>query len=218
MVPKPHTRRSPPVRTAGFESRNNRRPAGQLDSITAMSEAEFLGHWDDVRPVGPNSWTAKKSPDQRTGSVAMTLLSDGTWLLHDFAGTSTAQLLAERGLCLADLFPNRRQGRGLSLAERREVSEVSRMSRLRAAWNAIGTEVAIVEVAAREVAAGQVLDEADQARVALAADRVASARVQVAQLEQNGDADHLGPRPGRFFRDLGADHILHRVAREEISQ
>src|SRR5690606_11839532 len=105
----PQNGRRPPGR-ATFGTNQADRAGLQPNSTTGMSPTEFLAHFEGVRPSGPDSWTAKAHSDQRTGSVAITLLPDGRWLVHDFAGTPTASLLADRGLQLSDLYPTRRSG------------------------------------------------------------------------------------------------------------
>lgn len=215
MRADPLTRQRRPWSGAAGVAKNGR--AGDRDSTPrrALSEAEFLAHWDGVRAAGASSWTAKAHADQRTGSVQLTHLPDGRWLIHDFAGAPTAQLLADRGLCMADLFPARLPVGQMDLAQRQEMTARTRLARWRAGWNSILAEVAVVEIAGAEVAAGLALDDDDLERVRLACQRIAEARTQICQLEQHVDADHLGPRPGRFFADLGADHLTPPVARPD---
>lgn len=214
-------RRNPPGRAAGFRDTTLERPAvfaaGRAKS-TADPAQVLLARLDGVRSAG-HGWVARcPAHDDKRPSLSVAEGREGRLLVHCFGGCQTADVLVAVGLELRDLYPGRINGTPLSLADRKAMTERSRLARWRAAWNSIAREVALVEVAARELAAGQVLDAAEVERIAEAAQRIAEARVAVAEVEQHGTARRLGPRPGRFFADLGADHLTPEIARTEASQ
>lgn len=62
---------------------------------------------DGVKRTGPGRWMVKSplNPTQKTGSVSVRELDDGRVLVHDFAGSATADILAAWGLEMGDLFP-----------------------------------------------------------------------------------------------------------------
>lgn len=61
-----------------------------------------------VRRVGPGKWSAfSAARDERSPSLHIRELDDGTLLLHDFGGSSVEENLAAVGLELTDLFPPR---------------------------------------------------------------------------------------------------------------
>jgi hypothetical protein len=176
-----------------------------------MTEAEFLAHFQGWRQVGPSSYTALSHAEQKTGSIAITRTPDGKWLIHDFSGRSTADILAEVGLSLADLFPTRVQGRNASPAERKQAAELSRLARWKAAWRSIQREAAIIEAAGGMILNDEGLDLADYQRLLTACQRIADARVQLA------NTDWPAPKPGRFHRDLGMADIEPPILRKEAA-
>lgn len=98
----------------------------------------------------------------------------GSVLLHCFAGCGAADVLAALGLRLGDLFPERL--RPMTEAERREARDRGRMAHWQAALEGLCMEVAIVQCAQRQLARWLVLSEEDDARLALAGQRIADAR------------------------------------------
>jgi hypothetical protein len=143
-----------------------------------VTEGEFLVYWPGARQVGAGQWVAKSHPDQRTGSVSITRAAD-RWLVHDFGGRSTAELLAERGLTLGDLFDRPSHGQHLPLAERRALSQQVRVGRGVAALGAVLPALALVEVAAAACAAGEPLSEADVEGVRMACASIHRVRVDL---------------------------------------
>ena len=73
-----------------------------------MSAATLLDRMQRVRRTGPNAWIGSSpTREDRSPSVAVRELDDGTVLVHDFGGDSVADILAALGLTFADLYPER---------------------------------------------------------------------------------------------------------------
>jgi hypothetical protein len=133
-----------------------------------MSAHKLLPLLCGVKPTGPGRWVSLcPAHEDKRPSLAIRELPDGRTLLHDFAGCPTSEVLAAVGLTMEDLFPERQEGYG-GAKERRP-------------WNAIDVlrcvafEALIVMIAARNLAQGVALPEADIKRLQLAAARLQAA-------------------------------------------
>jgi hypothetical protein len=127
-----------------------------------MDVTTFLAHLDGVK--GRNgSWVARcPAHEDRSPSLTVKELGDGRILMHCFAGCGTDAVLGVLGLSMGDLFPE-------PLA--------TRMTPVRAfsaadALRALKFESSLVVMAAADTAEGKPVD---QARVAVAAGRIAEA-------------------------------------------
>lgn len=100
--------------------------------------------------------------------------TDGVLLLHCFACNDTAAILAAIGLTISDLFP--RRIRDVSPEGRRAAQQAFKQTAWAAALGVVGREVKVVSIAAHDLAAGLVLNAADTDRLALAIDRIDTAR------------------------------------------
>lgn len=71
-----------------------------------MDIEAVLSRFEKVRAHGNNRWTVccPAHPD-KTPSLAIRLLDDGTWLFHDFGGCEVRTVLDAAGLKFSDLFP-----------------------------------------------------------------------------------------------------------------
>lgn len=74
-----------------------------------MSAEILLSRLEAVKPgQRPGEYWAKcPAHDDKTPSLHITEISDGTILIHDFGGCSPAEVLGAVGLELGDLFPDR---------------------------------------------------------------------------------------------------------------
>ncbi len=73
-----------------------------------MTAAALLGRLQAVRQTAPGRWLARcPAHEDRTPSLSIRELADGTILLKDFAGCGAADIVAAVGLGLKDLFPER---------------------------------------------------------------------------------------------------------------
>ena len=100
--------------------------------------------------------------------------NDGALLVHCFACNDIAAILSAIGLEVADLFPQRI--RDLSPEGRRAAQQAFKQTAWAAALGVVGREAKVVSIAAHDLAAGLVLNEADADRLALAIDRIDTAR------------------------------------------
>jgi hypothetical protein len=73
-----------------------------------MSAATLLDRLHGVRQTGPYRWLARcPAHEDRSPSLSIRELDDGTILIKDFGGCGAADVVAAVGLTLADLFPRR---------------------------------------------------------------------------------------------------------------
>lgn len=109
---------------------------------------------------------------------------NGAVILHCFGGCDAIKIVEAIGLSMGDLFP-RRLG-PLTDAERRQARERNLMAQWQAALEELCKEAAIVQIAQRQIARGQPLNEEDAKRLQRAEDIIANAR------------NVLCPLPARF--------------------
>ncbi|WP_157971395.1 DNA primase [Dyella sp. C9] len=139
-----------------------------------MSVTLLLNRLANVRR-SPTGWRANCPNDHTsaTSTLAISESSDGRILLHCFACQDTQGILSRLGLALADLYPER-----MTLAA--SGSRDARDAFKRHAWNialgVLGREAKIAALAARALADGVTLSNADVSRVATAAQRIDAAR------------------------------------------
>ena len=129
-----------------------------------MDVTDLLSRLSRVRQIGPNKWLACcPAHDDRTPSLSVRLLADGRILLHDFGGCEAADVMAAIGLETADLFEQPLYHRA---------RPVSHPFTALDALRALRREAAVVAISLADYADGR---EVDQARLQLAADRIADA-------------------------------------------
>lgn len=139
----------------------------------------LLARLDGVRPSGKDSWRARcaacggKSRDK----VSITAAPDGRILLHAFCGCPAADVLQAVGLTLADLFPERLAPE--TPEDRRRARLLARQAGWGAALELLEFEARVVLIAGREIAADKALSDDDLQRLALALDRIESARSEL---------------------------------------
>ncbi len=179
MLPEPQTRRNPPAR-AGFESRNNIRPAGHANATTDPTTL-VLQRLEGVRQAGAGAIAKCPAHPDRTASLSIATGTDGRVLLRCHAGCPALAIVHAIGLELSDLFV-RRLG-PMTREQQRETSMAARLARRVAALNSIVHEVAVVEVAAGRMVADpdDGLGWDDYCRVVEAHQRIAAARREVAR-------------------------------------
>jgi hypothetical protein len=125
---------------------------------------ELLSRLSRVRQTAPDKWLACcPAHADRTPSLTIRALADGRILLHDFGGCEAGDVMAAMGLGLADLFEK-------PLFHR--ARPVSHPFTALDALRALRREAAVVAISVADFADGQ---EVDQARLQLAADRIADA-------------------------------------------
>ena len=73
-----------------------------------MSADKLLSRLQRVRRTGPGKWIAScPTREDKSPSLAIRELDDGTVLLHDFGGDSVEAILGAVGLTFDDLFPEK---------------------------------------------------------------------------------------------------------------
>jgi rRNA maturation endonuclease Nob1 len=110
----------------------------------------------------------------RGRKIAVTEADSGGALLHCFAGCDASAIVAAMGLRLTDLFPARQSAD--TVEARRANQQVFREAGWRAALSVLAKEVWVVATAAKLVADRAALSNDDSARLALAMERIESAK------------------------------------------
>lgn len=136
-----------------------------------MTAATLLDRLEAVRENGPGRWLARcPAHEDRSPSLSIRETSDGTILVHDFAGCSPADILAAVGLELKDLFPEPLEHHRAPRRDRRHQHAA------REALKVMATEATVLQVAADHLARGGHLDDADRIRLGQASERIRAAR------------------------------------------
>jgi hypothetical protein len=136
-----------------------------------MPVALLLDRLGGVKRTGADRWLAQCPAHQdNRASLAVRELDDGRVLVHDFAGCSTAEVLAAIGLDFDALYPSR----AVHHHARPERHPFPAADVLRA----VEREVLIAATAAAYLGNGKSLNEADRARLLLAASRLSQAIVE----------------------------------------
>ena len=131
---------------------------------------QILGRLDAAKRVGDGYVARCPAHEDKSPSLRVKEGDDGRVLLHDFGGCTALDVVQALGLTLADLYPRRVKGAGLTRAGRSQGDWA-------AALGVLSREATIVSIAAREIIEGRSLDEHDCGRLALAIGRIDSARM-----------------------------------------
>lgn len=92
---------------------------------------KLLPRLQGVRRVGAGKWSAlSPARDERSPSLSIRELDDGTLLIHDFGGASVDEVLSPIGLDVADLFPPRTAAPGQGTAPTRRPYAAADLIRL----------------------------------------------------------------------------------------
>jgi hypothetical protein len=133
-----------------------------------MTAATLLDRLDGVRVTGPGRWLAKcPAHEDRSPSLSIRELEDGTLLVKCFAGCGAADVVATVGLELRDLFPER------PTEHRRKPSRA--WLDARDVLACIALECDVLAITASDLADGRTFDPTDAERIAQAASRVRNA-------------------------------------------
>lgn len=184
MQHEPHTRRSPAG--TGLQGRRMQSAGlrGHCSTVTAPGNAAqlLLSRLDGVKNAG-RGWIARcPAHEDRRASLSIAEGDDGRALVHCFGGCAAADVMAALGMQAADLFPARIDREHLTPAQRRAVTAETRIARQWAALQAALPSLAVVEVAVGMVAAGEVLDATDAARVRQAVQQIHDVRAGVQRM------------------------------------
>jgi hypothetical protein len=133
-----------------------------------MTAATLLDRLEGMRQTGSDRWLARcPAHDDRSPSLSVRELSDGTTLLRCHAGCSALAVVKAVGLELHNLFPPRPMEHHRGPVPRSQRPHLS-MDEMLAV---LGQHVTLTLLAAEDVAAGRTLTPAD-----LEALRIAAAR------------------------------------------
>ena len=170
----PHNRKAPAVIGNGRGSKNAIR-AGSRHHSNANIDI-LLNRLENVIQYG-QGWRAKcpAHGGKSAGSLSIAIGDDGRILLHCFGGCTALDIVHAVGLELSDLF-EKRITHYTPPAERRALRERARQSQWKAAIPALLSEGIVLQMAALMVSKGEPLSKADDDRLALAIDRIESAR------------------------------------------
>jgi len=140
------------------------------ESVHGEANARILlDRLDGVQPSG-NGWRARCPACGGRSRKVSIAESGGKVLVHCFAGCKAEDVIGAVGLTWADLFPPRHWPD--SPEARRQQRRAIREAGWAAALATLATEATIVRMAAAQVARWQPLSEEDDARLALAVERI----------------------------------------------
>ncbi|WP_299452199.1 hypothetical protein [uncultured Pigmentiphaga sp.] len=140
------------------------------ESVHGEANARILlDRLDGVQPSG-NGWRARCPACGGRSRKVSIAESGGKVLVHCFAGCKAEDVIGAVGLTWADLFPPRHWPD--SPEERRQQRQAIQQAGWAAALATLATEATIVRLAAAQVARWQPLSEEDDARLALACERI----------------------------------------------
>lgn len=138
-----------------------------MEGGAEMSADILLSRLERVRQTGPGRWIAScPCREDKRPSMTIRELDDGRVLIHDFGGSSAAEILDAVGLTFSDLFPEPLTTHGKPERRPFPASDLLRV---------IGFEALLVALAAARLAGGELLDVADRERLMLAASRIREA-------------------------------------------
>lgn len=181
MKPTPDPEKRNPAGRPGFEGvqttgsgPHENSNATPITTSTMPSVDIVLSRLDRVRKNGAG-WTARcPAHEDKTASLSIAVGNDGRLLLHCFAMCGIHDVLGSIGLSVSDLFPRRLVDS--TPEQRREARRHALQTHTVAAAGVLEREAVVVELCASDLAKGLPLDEASQARLALAQERIAAAR------------------------------------------
>ena len=129
-----------------------------------MSADNILAHLDRVKSSGPDNWVARcPAHTDKSPSLAIRELADGTVLLHCFAGCGVEQVLTSIGMTFDDLYPPKPIGD--TQAQRVSFPPLSILQ-------CIAKEALVVSIVASHLAEGNPLSPADMQSCLNAARRI----------------------------------------------
>lgn len=137
-----------------------------------MSVDTIVAGLDGVRRTGDRRYVARcPAHDDRSPSLSVRDAGGGRTLLHCFAGSATADVLAALGLKWTDLYPLSSHDPSKRRQFRRE-----RVANADDALRCLSHESLIVSLVAGDIADGKEISSKDRERLVLAASRIEAAR------------------------------------------
>ena len=160
---------NPGAAATATEANNVSTPDGFKYTESPISK--LLHRLDQSRETGRGQYLARcPAHDDGSPSLSVRESSDGTVLMHCFAGCPASDVLAAVGMELAELFPD--YGRREARPKRRGERRINPLDTLRA----VDHEVHIVAVVAADMRAHRTVDDATMRRLTLAVSRIGAAR------------------------------------------
>ena len=134
----------------------------------------LLSRLEGVRKSGRGYVARCPAHNDKSPSLSVVETDDGKILVHCFAGCTALSIVQAVGLTLADLFPERLDAS--TPTQRRAAARAARETQWDAAHGKLSYEATIVLIAAKVIGAGHALDQDASDRLAVAVDRIISAR------------------------------------------
>ena len=132
-----------------------------------MGAEKLLSRLERVKRTGPGKWIAScPTRKDKSPSLAIRELDDGTVLLHDFGGDDVQSVLAAVGLSLADLYPEKSGHVAKSMRRPFNASDVLSL---------VAFESTVAVVVVSDVINGVPVAEQDFERLLIAAQRLGDA-------------------------------------------
>ncbi len=133
--------------------------------------ARILEHLQRVRQTAPDRWIAAcPAHEDRSPSLSVRELDDGRVLLHDFGGCETGDILAALGLQLSDLYDRPLEHTRAPTRSRIPARDLLEL---------VAYECDVAGILLMQIAANQSCSAVAWERLALAAQRVNAARLQI---------------------------------------
>jgi len=134
----------------------------------------LLDRLEHVRQSG-NGWRSDcPAHDDKRGALIINEADDGCILILCYAECSALEIVHSVGLELKDLFPVRIT-KDMKPEQRREVQQEIKLTGWAAAGDSLRFEGRVLQVASQQIKAGEPLNDADNARLDVAIDRITKA-------------------------------------------
>lgn len=131
-----------------------------------MSAELLLSRLDRVKPNGAGKWIAScPTREDRSPSLAIRELDDGTVLLHDFGGESVESVLGAVGLSFSDLYPPKATSR----------APMKRPFNAFDVLSLVAFESSVAAIVLADVLRMEIVSDQDWERLAVAAQRLGDA-------------------------------------------
>lgn len=132
-----------------------------------MTAEVLLSRLTRVKRTGPDKWIAScPTREDRSPSLAIRELDDGTVLLHDFGGESVESILGAVGLEFSDLYPDRPTDGRKPVKRPFNASDVLRL---------VAFEAKVAALVINDALNGEIVTETDYERLVTAGMRLADA-------------------------------------------
>jgi len=132
-----------------------------------MGADKLLSRLQRVKRTGPGKWIAScPTREDKSPSLAIREMDDGTVLLHDFGGDSVEAILGAVGLSFSDLYPDKPGAIGKPVKRPFNASDVLAL---------VAFESAVAVVVISDVVNNDGATEEDLERLLVAAQRLGNA-------------------------------------------